>query len=241
MIVEKKAFLLVVLVFILMFAGTYVTVVVPLMDKSLNTPTPDTTDYTPLQLEGRKVYIRDGCVYCHTQQVRNLLEETKRYGMGEEETFKRFGVRTLIQAPPSQPGEFVYDKPHLLGTRRTGPDLARVGGKYDNTWHINHLRDPRSTSPGSIMPSHTWLFKKNGQPTKDAIALVAYLQKLGTNIKWRELGVAQYKALNPQKEAPKNEEKTDEKPDGDKEISGEDSAVKTDEKKPVEKKPEEKK
>jgi cbb3-type cytochrome oxidase cytochrome c subunit len=99
----------------------------------------------------------------------------------------------LIQAPPSQPGEYVYDKPHLLGTRRTGPDLGRVGGKYDNTWHINHLRDPRSTSPGSIMPSMTWLFDKNGQPTKDAVALVAYLQKLGTNIKWREQGVESYK------------------------------------------------
>jgi cbb3-type cytochrome oxidase cytochrome c subunit len=241
MIVEKKAFLLVILVFILMFAGTYVTVIMPLMDKSLSTPTADATDYTPLQLQGRQVYIREGCVYCHTQQVRNLLEETKRYGMGEEETFKRFGVRTLIQAPPSQPGEYVYDKPHLLGTRRTGPDLARVGGKYDNTWHINHLRDPRSTSPGSIMPSHTWLFKKNGQPTKDAIALVSYLQKLGTNIKWREQGVAQYKALNP----PKEEANTEESKEGSKEVSGEDKAVKADEEKPKDAaaadKPEEKK
>jgi len=166
------------------------------MDDSLNTPAATAKDYTELEEKGREIYIREGCVNCHTQQVRNLLEETKRYGMGEEETFKRYGVRGLIQAPPSQPGEYTFDKPHLLGTRRTGPDLARVGGKYDNTWHINHFRDPRSTSPGSIMPSMTWIFDDNGQPTEDAIALVAYLQKLGTNIPWREDGVAQYKKLH---------------------------------------------
>ncbi len=196
MFVEKKAFILVVLIFVLMFAGSYVTMVVPLMDDSLNTPASTATDYTELEKKGREIYIREGCVYCHTQQVRNLLEETKRYGMGEEETFKRFGIRALIQAPPSQPGEYTFDKPHLLGTRRTGPDLARVGGKYDNTWHINHLRDARTTSPGSIMPSMTWLFDANGQPTHEAISLVAYLQKLGTNIPWREDGVAQYKKLH---------------------------------------------
>ncbi|MEN8222202.1 MAG: cbb3-type cytochrome c oxidase subunit II [Acidobacteriota bacterium] len=215
MMIEKRAFILVLFVFILMFVGTYVTVIVPLMDENLNTPTADATDYTPLELEGRKVYIREGCVNCHTQQIRNLLEETKRYGMGEEETYKRFGVRTLIQAPPSQPGEYVFDKPHLLGTRRTGPDLARVGGKFDNTWHINHLRDPRSTSPGSIMPSMSWLFEKNGQPKKEAIALVAYLQKLGSNIKWREKGVDQYKALHPEEfKAP--EETVESEIEGDK-------------------------
>jgi len=198
--IEKKPFLLILAVFILMFIGTYVTVIVPLLDESLNTPTEDTKEYTAIEKEGRRIYIREGCVNCHTQQIRSLLEETQRYGMGEEETFKRFGVRTLIQAPPSQPGEYVFDKPHLLGTRRTGPDLARVGGKYDNSWHINHLRDPRSTSPGSIMPSHTWLFDKNRQPDKDAIALVAYLQKLGNNIKWREEGLKQFKILNRKKE-----------------------------------------
>ncbi|HTR99513.1 MAG TPA: cbb3-type cytochrome c oxidase subunit II, partial [Bacteroidota bacterium] len=151
--------------------------------------------YTALEAKGKKIYEREGCMYCHTQQVRNLLEETERYGMGEEETFKRFGIRALIQAPPSQPGEYVYDRPHLLGTRRVGPDLARVGGKYDNTWHLNHLRDPRSTSPGSLMPAYTWLFDKAGQPTDEAQALVAYLQKLGTNYRWREEGVEQARAL----------------------------------------------
>jgi cytochrome c oxidase cbb3-type subunit I/II len=192
---ESKAVLLIVGVAAFMALGTYFTMVVPLMDEKLYTPTSDAKAYTDLELRGKEIYQNEGCWYCHTQQVRNLLSETKRYGMGEEETFKRFGIRALIQAPPSQPGEFVYDKPHLLGTRRIGPDLARVGGKYDNTWHINHLRDPRSTSPGSIMPAYTWLFDKAGQPTQDAIALVAYLQKLGSNIKWREEGVEQARKL----------------------------------------------
>jgi cytochrome c oxidase cbb3-type subunit I/II len=192
---ESKAVLLIVVVAMFMFLGTYFTMVVPLTDQKLYTPTKDAKDYTALELQGKIIYQREGCWYCHTQQVRNLLQETQRYGMGEEETFKRFSVRSLIQAPPSQPGEFVYDKPHLLGTRRAGPDLARVGGKYDNTWHFNHFRDPRSTSPGSLMPSYTWLFDKAGQPTQEAVALVAYTQKLGSNIKWREEGVEQVKRL----------------------------------------------
>jgi len=192
---EAKAFLLVLVVAAFMFLGTYFTMVVPLTDRSLYTPAKDAKPYTALEAKGKKIYEREGCVYCHTQQVRNLLEETQRYGMGEEETFKRFGVRALIQAPPSQPGEYVYDRPHLLGTRRVGPDLARVGGKYDNTWHLNHFRDPRSTSPGSLMPSYTWLFDRAGQPTDEAIALVAYIQKLGTNYRWREEGVEQARAL----------------------------------------------
>lgn len=193
--VESKAALLVLGVALFMALGTYFTMVVPLTNEALYTPTKDAKPYTALELQGKQIYQREGCWYCHTQQVRNLLEETQRYGMGEEETFKRFGIRALIQVPPSQPGEYVYDKPHLLGTRRAGPDLARVGGKYDNTWHINHLRDPRSTSPGSLMPAFTWLFDPAGQPTQEGIALVAYLQKLGTNIKWRDEGVAQAKKL----------------------------------------------
>lgn len=192
---ESKAVLLILGVAAFMALGTYFTMVVPLMDEKLYTPTSDAKTYTDLELRGKEIYQNEGCWYCHTQQVRNILSETKRYGMGEEETFKRFGIRALIQAPPSQPGEYVYDKPHLLGTRRIGPDLARVGGKYDNTWHLNHLRDPRSTSPGSIMPAYTWLFDKAGQPTPDAIALVAYMQKLGSNIKWREAGVEQARKL----------------------------------------------
>ena len=189
MILETKAVALVVGVAAFFVLGTYVTMVVPLMDDKLNTPAVTAKDYTERELHGKRIYESEGCWYCHTQQVRNLLNETMRYGMGEEETAKRFGIRAHIQAPPSQPGEYAYDRPHLLGTRRVGPDLARVGGKYDNSWHLNHLRDPRSTSPGSIMPSYPWLFTAQGQPTEDAIALVAYLEKLGTNVNWREAGV----------------------------------------------------
>ncbi len=195
---EAKAVLLVAVVAVFMFLGSYFTMVVPLTDATLYVPTKDAKPYTEMEMRGRQIYLQEGCVYCHTQQVRNLLEETQRYGMGEEETFKRFGIRALIQAPPSQPGEFVYDSPHFLGTRRAGPDLARVGGKYDNTWHLNHFRDPRSTSPGSLMPAYTWLFDKAGQPTPDAVALVAYIQKLGNGIKWREEGVEQVKKLQAQ-------------------------------------------
>jgi len=192
-IFETKVVAFIVLVALFMFLGTYFTMIVPLMDEELNTPGEDAKPYTEMELKGKRIYESEGCWYCHTQQVRNLKNETMRYGMGEEETFKRFGIRVHIQAPPSQPGEYTFDKPHLLGTRRVGADLARVGGKYDNSWHVNHLRDPRSTSPGSIMPSYSWLFTPQGQPTEDAIALVAYLQKLGTNLKWRELGVERAK------------------------------------------------
>lgn len=187
---ETKAALFVPAVAAFFFVGTYFTMIVPLMDERLNTPTAEAVDYTELELQGKQIYQREGCWYCHTQQIRNLLYETYRYGMGEEETFRRYGIREFIQAPPSQPGEYVYDKPHMLGTRRIGPDLGRVGRKYDNSWHVNHLRDPRSTTPGSIMPAHAWLFTGEGQPTDEAIAVVAYLQRLGTNLNWREDGVA---------------------------------------------------
>jgi len=188
-ILETKAVILVFVVALFMLLGTYFTMIVPLMDDTLNTPSEGATPYTEMELAGKQIYQSEGCWYCHTQQIRNIQYETVRYGMGEEETFKRYGIRAHIQAPPSQPGEFAYDKPHMLGTRRIGPDLARVGGKYDNSWHVNHFRDPRSTSPGSIMPSYSWLFTKDGQPTEAAVALVAYMQKLGTNIDWREEGV----------------------------------------------------
>ncbi len=194
--VETKMVLLVVLVVIMAVLGSYITVVIPLMDDSLNKPGKDTTQYTALQLLGKKIYQREGCMNCHTQQVRNLLFDAQRYGMGEVETFKRFKVRGHILAPPTQPGEIALDQPHQLGTRRTGPDLARVGGKYDNTWHINHFKDPRYTTPGSLMVRYSWLFDKNNKPTKELTALIAYLQKLGTNLKWREEGVEQYVKLN---------------------------------------------
>src|SRR5690625_47744 len=98
------------------------------------------TPYTPLELEGRDLYIREGCVSCHTQMVRPFRSETERYG-GEY----------------SKTGEYMYDRPFLWGSKRTGPDLQRVGGKYSDSWHFNHMYSPESTSSGSIMPSYRWL------------------------------------------------------------------------------------
>ena len=96
--------------------------------------------YTPLELEGRDLYIREGCVGCHSQMVRPIRAETERYG------------------DYSKPGEFVYDHPFLWGSKRTGPDLQRLGGKYPDSWHYVHMRDPKATSPGSIMPAYPWLY-----------------------------------------------------------------------------------
>lgn len=95
--------------------------------------------YTPLELAGRDVYVREGCHNCHSQMIRTYEKEVKRYGA------------------PSQAGEFVYDFPSQWGSKRTGPDIHRIGGKYPDLWHYNHMLDPRSTSPGSIMPSYPWL------------------------------------------------------------------------------------
>jgi cytochrome c oxidase cbb3-type subunit 1 len=136
-------------------------------------------DYTPLEHRGRQVYIREGCWYCHSQFVRPVTGEDLRWG------------------PVSQAGEYVYDQPHMLGTRRIGPDLTRVGRKYGDDWHAAHHWNPRDVVPDSIMPRFPWLYKKNpaggGAPelNDDGKALVAYLQRLGTSIgDWRETFVS---------------------------------------------------
>jgi cytochrome c oxidase cbb3-type subunit I/II len=97
--------------------------------------------YTPLELQGRDIYVREGCYLCHSQMVRPFRDEVARYG------------------EYSKAGEFVYDHPFQWGSKRTGPELSRVGGKYPNSWHFNHMQDPQSMSPGSIMPSYIWLYK----------------------------------------------------------------------------------
>jgi cytochrome c oxidase cbb3-type subunit 1 len=135
-------------------------------------------DYTPLEKKGRQVYIREGCWYCHSQYVRPVTGENLRWG------------------PVSQAGEYVYDQPHLLSTRRIGPDLTRVGRKYGNDWHAAHYWNPREVVPDSVMPRFPWLYKDpNSKNTpefnEDGLALVAYLQKLGTSIgDWRETFVS---------------------------------------------------
>jgi cytochrome c oxidase cbb3-type subunit 2 len=135
-------------------------------------------DYTPQEKLGRAIYMREGCLYCHSQYIRPVTGEDLRWG------------------PVSQRGEYAYDIPHLFGTRRIGPDLTRVGRKYGDDWHFAHHWDPRHVVPDSIMPSFPWLFEGQGavknakeapRPTEEGKALIAYLQKLGTQIgDWRE-------------------------------------------------------
>ncbi len=172
--------------------GSVVSTAVPFFLKSTVPPLTEeegeVLPYTPLQQEGRDIYIREGCNNCHTQTVRPLYSEVLRYG------------------PYSRAAEFEYDRPHLWGSRRTGPDLARVGGKYPDEWHYRHMVDPQSIVPGSTMPPFPWLKDRPldtsharkkmavlGMPANademaelDGVteldALVAYLQVLGTAI-----------------------------------------------------------
>lgn len=116
--------------------------------------------YTPLELAGRDLYIKEGCNNCHSQQIRPFRHELERYG------------------EYSKPGEHVYDHPFLWGSKRTGPDLMRVGGKYPNLWHVRHMEDPRSTSPRSIMPPYPWMLTKT-LDLSDLPAKMQTLQRLG--------------------------------------------------------------
>jgi cytochrome c oxidase cbb3-type subunit I/II len=117
--------------------------------------------YTPLELEGRDIYIREGCVGCHSQMIRPFRSETERYG------------------EYSKSGEFIYDRPFLWGSKRTGPDLHRIGGKYPDSWHYNHMWDPESMAAGSIMPRYPWLFE-NDLDTRYTSAKIKILQSLQT-------------------------------------------------------------
>jgi cytochrome c oxidase cbb3-type subunit 2 len=123
--------------------------------------------------KGRKVYIREGCWYCHSLYTRSAAGESRRWG------------------PPSEVGEYAYDLPHLFGTRRIGPDLTRVGGKYGDDWHAAHYFDPRFVVPDSIMPKLTWFFKKEGDGfvlNEDGKAVVAFVQNMGMSKgKWRDV------------------------------------------------------
>lgn len=116
--------------------------------------------YTPLELQGRDIYIREGCYLCHSQMIRPFRDEVARYG------------------EYSKAGEFVYDHPFQWGSKRTGPDLARIGGKYPDSWHYNHMLEPQSMSPGSIMPSYGWLFD-NKIDTALTGAKIRAMQTLG--------------------------------------------------------------
>ena len=192
---ETSNFLMIVLILIVIVVGGIVEIVPLFFQRSTTEAAPGLKPYTALQLAGRDVYIREGCYNCHSQMIRPLLAETLRYGHY------------------STAGEFVYDRPFQWGSKRTGPDLHRVGGKYSDEWHRIHLMNPRDLVPESNMPAYTWLNAKLtpadmapklrvlrmlGAPYSDAEiagaaaavtdkteldALIAYLQVLGTSVR----------------------------------------------------------
>ena len=138
-LLEHRSALFTVLVTVGISIGGIVEIV-PMFTASAGADTLESvTPYTALEQAGRDIYVREGCYNCHSQMVRPFRAETLRYG------------------PWSRAGEYAYDHPFQLGSRRIGPDLHRVGGKYPDAWHYEHMRDPRSTSPGSLMPPYPWL------------------------------------------------------------------------------------
>lgn len=197
-IIEKNGFLMAILIAGLISVGGLVEITPLFFLKSTIPPLDGVRPYTALELEGRDIYLREGCYNCHSQMIRPFRAETERYG------------------PYSLPAESMYDHPYQWGSKRTGPDLARVGGKYPDSWHIQHMEDPRSIVPESVMPRYPWLAKTvldgaNIQTKLRAMsalgvpytgaeidaapealkgrteldALIAYLQSLGTAVKRR--------------------------------------------------------
>ena len=144
--IEKNINLMMVLIIVAVSIGGIVEIV-PLMFSSDTTePAEGIEPYPPLRLAGRDVYVREGCYNCHSQQIRPFRSETERYG------------------PYSVAGEFVYDRPFQFGSKRTGPDLARVGGRYSDDWHRLHLLEPRTLVPESNMPAYPWLAERTVDP-----------------------------------------------------------------------------
>jgi cytochrome c oxidase cbb3-type subunit 2 len=196
--IERKPWLLIVLILLVVSIGGLVEIVPLFFQKSTTEPVAGLAPYSPLRLAGRDVYVREGCYNCHSQMIRPFRAETERYG--------HYSVA----------GEFVFDRPHQWGSKRTGPDLARVGGRYSDEWHREHLDNPRAVVPESNMPAYPWLaktaldpqsivpkmqaLKRLGDPYTDEQiaaapkelagkteqdALVAYLQGMGVQIKAR--------------------------------------------------------
>jgi cytochrome c oxidase cbb3-type subunit 2 len=137
--IEKNIGLMIVLVVIVVSIGGLVQIVPLFFQQSTTEAVAGLEPYTPLRLAGRDVYIREGCYLCHSQMIRPFRAETERYG--------HYSVA----------GEFVYDRPFQWGSKRTGPDLARVGGRYSDEWHRVHMINPRDVVPESIMPGYPWL------------------------------------------------------------------------------------
>jgi cytochrome c oxidase cbb3-type subunit I/II len=158
---ERRPIQLTLLATVAILIGGIIQIVPTIMVKS-NIPTiAAVKPYTPLELQGRDLYIREGCVGCHSQMIRPFRSEVVRYG------------------DYSKSGEYVYDHPFLWGSKRTGPDLHREGGKYNDNWHFNHMWNPQSTSPGSIMPGYKWLFANEAMDNSSTEAKMKAMQTLG--------------------------------------------------------------
>jgi len=160
-LIEKNVSLLMVLIILTVSVGGLVEIVPLFFQRSTTEPVAGLKPYDALQLAGRDVYVREGCYGCHSQMIRPFRAETERYG--------HYSVA----------GEFVYDRPFQWGSKRTGPDLARVGGRYNDEWHRIHLMNPRDLVPESNMPGYPWLAKAvvNGETMQTHMRT---LRKLGT-------------------------------------------------------------
>lgn len=158
---ERKPIQMTILATVAILIGGVVQIIPTLVVES-NVPTIESVKpYTPLELAGRDLYIREGCVGCHSQMIRPFRSEVERYG------------------EYSKSGEYVYDHPFLWGSKRTGPDIHRLGGKYSDNWHFNHMYDPQSTSPGSIMPAYQWLFDNKAMDFSDIEKKMQVMVTLG--------------------------------------------------------------
>ena len=169
--VETSNFLMIVLILVVLLFGGMVEIVPLFFQKSTTEPIPGLKPYTALQVAGRDIYVREGCYNCHSQMIRPFRAETLRYG------------------PYSVAGEFVYDHPFQWGSKRTGPDLARVGGKYSDEWHRIHLVNPRDVVPESNMPAYPWL-AKNPVDGASLPAHMSGLRKLGAPYSDEEIAKA---------------------------------------------------
>ncbi len=170
-VIERKPWLLIALVLLVVSVGGLVEIVPLFFQKSTTEPVAGLTHYSPLRLAGRDIYVREGCYNCHSQMIRPFRAETERYG--------HYSVA----------GEFVYDRPFQWGSKRTGPDLARVGGRYSDEWHRAHLNNPRDVVPESNMPSYPWLASTMLEP-QSIVPKLRALQRLGDGYTEEEIAAA---------------------------------------------------
>ena len=169
--IEKSPWLLIGLVLLVISVGGLVEIVPLFFQKSTTEPVAGLKPYSALRLVGRDIYIREGCYNCHSQMIRPFRAETERYG--------HYSVA----------GEFVYDHPFQWGSKRTGPDLARVGGRYSDEWHKSHLDNPRDLVPESNMPGYPWLAANRLEPN-DVLAKMRAMKRLNVPYTEQEIAAA---------------------------------------------------